>query len=113
MTRPQTTRGAVRTAQIIASASASGWCDARACEIQVALTHMARDRAVDASRSTDEKSGSTPHAARAGAPREFAGCYACAARAAGVGVRAQPLHLVATTTRRAVGRRNPHRVRAR
>ncbi|KAJ7472471.1 hypothetical protein FB451DRAFT_1175213 [Mycena latifolia] len=49
--------------QIIASASPSG------------ATHGEdRKRAVDASRSTDEKSDSTtPHAARAGAPRESAG----------------------------------------
>ncbi|KAJ7472506.1 hypothetical protein FB451DRAFT_1175251 [Mycena latifolia] len=60
----------------------------------------ARERAVDASRPTDEKSDSTtPHAALAGAPRGSAGRCACVARGAGVGVPAKPLRLVATKTR--------------
>ncbi|KAJ7443426.1 hypothetical protein FB451DRAFT_1437413 [Mycena latifolia] len=92
MTCLQTARGAVRTAQIIGV----GEC------------------AVDASRSTDQNSNSTtPHAARAEAPRECAGWYACVARGGGVGVPAKPLRLVATTTQRAIWRRNPCRVRAR
>ncbi|KAJ7461417.1 hypothetical protein FB451DRAFT_1404651 [Mycena latifolia] len=71
-----------------------------ACEIKVALTHKARERAADASRPTDEKSDSTtPHAALAGAPRGSAGRCACVARGAGVGVPAKPLRLVATKTR--------------
>ncbi|KAJ7443453.1 hypothetical protein FB451DRAFT_1437466 [Mycena latifolia] len=73
-----------------------------------------RERAVDASRSTDQNSNSTtPHVARAGAPRESAEWCACVARGAGVGVPAQPLRLVATTTQRAVRRQNPRRVRVR
>ncbi|KAJ7461436.1 hypothetical protein FB451DRAFT_1181181 [Mycena latifolia] len=49
---------------------------------------MARERAVDASRSTDEKSDSTsttPHAPSAGAPRESAGwCALCAPSGGGI-----------------------------
>ncbi|KAJ7472474.1 hypothetical protein FB451DRAFT_1175216 [Mycena latifolia] len=79
----------------------------------VALTRKDRERAVDASRSTDQNSNSTtPHVARAGAPRESAEWCACVARGAGVGLPAKPLRLVAPQTQRAVRRRNPHRVRA-
>ncbi|KAJ7443428.1 hypothetical protein FB451DRAFT_1190042 [Mycena latifolia] len=90
--RNEATRGAVRTGRrrLNHRVSIGVGRDSRG-----APTHKARQRAVDASRSTDEKSDSmTPHAARAGAPRSV------------------PLRLVATTTQRAVGRRTPHGVRA-
>ncbi|KAJ7443465.1 hypothetical protein FB451DRAFT_1190081 [Mycena latifolia] len=89
ITRPQTTRGAVWTAQSIVSASASGRCDARACVMKESAQRTRH------ALSTDEKSDSTlPHAARAGAPPECAGWCACVARGVGVGVPATPLRLV-------------------
>ncbi|KAJ7461441.1 hypothetical protein FB451DRAFT_1404675 [Mycena latifolia] len=64
--------------------------------------------------AVDEKGDSTtPHAARAGAPRESAGWCAIVARGVGAGVPAAPLRLVATKTQRAVRRRNPRAVRPR
>ncbi|KAJ7461453.1 hypothetical protein FB451DRAFT_1404686 [Mycena latifolia] len=88
--------------------------DSRGGAMHAHVRFTDRERAVDASRSTDEKSDSpTPHAARAGAPRESAGWCACVARGVGDGAPAKRLRLVATKTLRAVPRRNLRRFRAR
>ncbi|KAJ7472468.1 hypothetical protein FB451DRAFT_1398679 [Mycena latifolia] len=88
--------------------------DSRGGAMRACVRIKDRERAVDTSRSTDQNSNSTtPHAARAGAPRESAGWCACVARGVGAGVPAKPLRLVATQTQRAVRRRNRRRVRAR
>ncbi|KAJ7455134.1 hypothetical protein FB451DRAFT_1565043 [Mycena latifolia] len=89
--------------------------DSRGGAMHAHLRLKDRERAVDASRSTSEKSDSaTPHAASAGAPHESAGWCACVARGSvSLGGHETPLRLVATKTQRAVRRQNPRRVRAR
>ncbi|KAJ7443436.1 hypothetical protein FB451DRAFT_1568664 [Mycena latifolia] len=88
---PTTTRGAVRTAQIIASASASGaTCDARAMHAHLRLESRSltrTERAADTSRSTDEKSDGTTRKPRP------------ACRARGVHVWLEALVLAALASR--------------